>query len=424
LQDEAAKVRAEVEAAGGLNAVLGDDKKMGAVLVAMGGGADALQLAAVRQVRELLTAAAEDGPHEAIENLTMRAFWRRKCKELELPWALWWMLFPKNMSDLLDPAAATELTRLLSSDAARRAFELAVERVPPATSISLLEVAKAFQDADADVNAIVVTLIGDAATAGDGKAAGGAAAFQPSQLRCQLPNTDGTLIGRDDDVAAILQALAAGRGVAVIAAGGLGKTQLALEAGWRLARSGGADAGAFFVDLREASDAESVALRFAAALGADKAGDAAISDRLRSLCGGCAESGLLLLADNAEDALGADGAAVRLRSLLAAALAASPRVRLLLTSRVPVAAPGVTERSLGPLVPAEAALVAAAAAPGLPSAETQAVVAAAGGSPLLLRLLADALKTGRLTVQVRLSLTLLLTCARMHALRQRHVCSL
>jgi len=417
LQDEAAKVKAEVEAAGGLNAVLGDDKKMGAVLAAMGGGADALQLAAVRQVRELLTAAAEEGPHEAIENLTMRAFWRRKCKELELSWALWWMLFPKNMADLLDPAAAKELTRLLSSDTARRAFEASVERVPPIDSISLEEVALAFQDAEADIISIVVTLISDAAPTG-------AAAASPP-LRCQLPATDGTLIGRDGDVAAILQALAAGRGVVVIADGGLGKTQLALEVGWRLARSGGAGAGAFFVDMREAADAESVALRFAAALGTDKAGDAAISDHLRSLCGGCAESGLLLVIDNAEDSLGAESAAAKLRSLLAAALAASPRVRLLLTSRVPVAAPGVTERPLGPLGPSEAALVAAAAAPGLPSAETLAVVSAAAGSPLLLRLLADALKSGRLTVQVWLHLTLLPARASMHAPAPApHVCSL
>jgi len=176
LQDEAAKVKAAVEASGGLDAVLGDDKKMGAVLAAMGGGGDALQLAAVRQVRELLTAAAEEGPHEAIENLTMRAFWRRRCKELELPWALWWLLFPKNIADLLDPAAAEELARLLSSDAARRAFEGSVERILPADSISLVEVAQAFQDAEADINAIVVSLI---SSAGDGKAAaagGGAAA--------------------------------------------------------------------------------------------------------------------------------------------------------------------------------------------------------------------------------------------------------
>jgi hypothetical protein len=342
------------------------------------------------------------------------------------------------MADLLEPVAAEELTRLLSSDAARRAFEASVERVLPAESISLVEVAQAFQDAEADVNSIVLSLIGGTVTTGDEKTGGGTAASDRApmaasaggaavshSLNCQLPAADGTLIGRDGDVASILQALAGGRGVAVIASGGLGKTQLALEAGWRLARSGGAGAGAFFVDLREAADAESVALRFAAALGADKADDDNISDRLRSLCGGSAESGLLLLVDNAEDALGADGAAGKLRSLLAAVLAASPRVRLLLTSRVSVAAPGVTERPLGPLGPTEAALVAAAAAPGLPSAQTQAVVAAACGSPLLLRLLADALKSGRLTVQVWLPLTLLPACAPMHApAPARSVCRL
>jgi hypothetical protein len=144
--------------------------------------------------------------------------------------------------------------------------------------------------------------------------------------------------------------------------------------------------------------------RFAAALGLDKGGNAEIIGRLIALCnekksGG---GGLLLLVDSAEDALqGEAGAAGQLHALLGAALGASQQVKLLITSRVAVGVKGVAEQVLKPLSPEAAACIAVAAAPGLPVAETQAVVSAAGGSSLLLWLMADSLKTGRITTQVR-----------------------
>ena len=406
MQDEAANLKALVKAQGGIDLVLKDDKKMSAVLGALSTG-DALQLGAVRQVREMLEAMANEGVHLAIDHPAMRAWWRRHfLNQVDVKWGYFWRQFPKGLAGIVLDKSVKALTRLMASVDAQRAFVARVERDDEAATVSVYEVADAFMPEDASLEAIMASIIGVSAQR-----------FQSSrslfskvvnttapELRCKLPNVDGTLIGRDADATAIFQALSAGRGAAIIAVSGLGKTQLALEVGWRLARSGGAVAGAFFVDLRGAMDADSVASRFAAALGLDKGGNAEIISRLVALCTEKRSGGgsLLLLVDSVEDALqGEASASGRLRALLAASLAASPRVRLLLTSRVPIVVEGVEEQLLKPLSPAAAARIAAAAAPGLPDADTQAVVSAAGGSPLLLRLLADGIKTGRITTQVR-----------------------
>jgi hypothetical protein len=217
-------------------------------------------------------------------------------------------------------------------------------------------------------------------------------------------------LGREEELAAVVAALSDGgdtRALAVIAAGGLGKTALTVDAGWALLRSGAFGQGCY-VDLREAGDADSVAARFAAGLWAEKGSPEAVRDCVRAMVDAAAADGggggggnLLMLVDNVEDALGEAGAAGCLRKLLAAVLAASPRARLLITSRAPLATEGVREMSLAPLGDAKAALVVAAAAPKLPAADAAAVVRAAAGNSLQLRLLADALATGRITVQAR-----------------------
>jgi hypothetical protein len=404
-QDESAHLKALVKDQGGLDSVLKDDKKMGAVLRAMNTG-DALQLGQMRQVKEMLEAMNDTGTHTHIQHPAMRAWWRRNFNNLvDVKWAYFWKAFPKNLSGIVQESSIKALGRLVASDDAKRAFAARVERDDDSATVSVFEVADAFLPEDASLEAIMASVIGVSAHRLQSsrslllKAVNNAT----PELRCKLPNVDGTLSGRDGDVGATLKALKAGRGVAIIADSGLGKTQLALEVGWQLARSGGATAGAFFVDLRGTVGADSLASRFAAALGLDKGGNAEINSRLIALCeekrsgGGC----LLLLVDSAEDALGEAGAAGRLRALLTAALGASPQVNLILTSRVAVGVEGVSEQLLPPLSPQAAALIAVAAAPGLPAAETQAVVSAAGGSPLLLRLLADGVKTGRIKTEVR-----------------------
>lgn len=393
-----------MEAEGGLAVVLKDDKKMSAVLGALSTG-DALQLGAIHQVRELVEATSDFGTHRAIDHPDMRVWWRRNCNKDEVAWPTFWKLFPNGLVGIVqDPNTIKVLNKLLAGKPAKRAFQDRVERDDASATVSVMEIAEAFLPEDASLEAIVAALVGGSALPGRSHKSlmHKAVTTTKPALRCRLPAVDGTLIGREADATAIFQALSDGRSVAIIAASGLGKTQLALEVGWRLARSSGASAGAFYVDLREAADADSVAARFAAALGTDKGGVADIDKRLATI-GNDRRSGggLLLLVDSVEDALRDAGAAGRLRALLAASLAASPGVRLMLTSRVTVGVEGVEERPLKPLGPADAARVAATAAQGLPGGDKQAVVSAAGGSPLMLRLLANGLKTGRITTQVR-----------------------
>jgi Mrp family chromosome partitioning ATPase len=98
----------------------------------------------------------------------------------------------------------------------------------------------------------------------------------PAQGVMRVPAEDAVFMGRQAEVQQLLDALGAGhattarrsscRVACVIAQGGLGKSSLAVAVAWQLRRQGRADAGAVFVDLREAATAQDLNLRFCSAL--------------------------------------------------------------------------------------------------------------------------------------------------------------
>ena len=139
-----------------------------------------------------------------------------------------------------------------------------------------------------------------------------------------LPAPGGPLIGREADVATLLELTTAQRLVTLTGSGGIGKTSLAVAvatlAAERFAQ------GAWLVRLDALADGEALVatvartLRLAAAAGADAA----------ALARALSPQSLLLVLDNCEHLL--DAVAPLLRTLLAGA----PRVHVLVTSQEPV----------------------------------------------------------------------------------------
>ena len=82
-----------------------------------------------------------------------------------------------------------------------------------------------------------------------------------SDSRSRLPTQRSSLIGRNDDIAAIRSRLLNGRLVTLTGAGGCGKTRLAIEVAGRESQAFGD--GAFFVDLARIGDDDEVADAFA-----------------------------------------------------------------------------------------------------------------------------------------------------------------
>lgn len=143
-----------------------------------------------------------------------------------------------------------------------------------------------------------------------------------------------TLVGRTDDVAAVEAALSGSRLVTVLGPGGLGKTRLAQEVASRAAQGGSQVAVVELVGVRADED---VLLALADALDvAPGARSVRLSDRLQAgdLAGQVAaslrDSDALVVLDNCEHVV--EGAARWAGTLLEA----SPRLRVLATSRTPL----------------------------------------------------------------------------------------
>lgn len=89
---------------------------------------------------------------------------------------------------------------------------------------------------------------------------------------CQLPSLDPAYTGRDAEAAALAEQLAqcppGQRALMLLAPGGMGKSSLAIDVGWRLVRAGAVPGGALWADMREASSGEDVMARLCAAAGA------------------------------------------------------------------------------------------------------------------------------------------------------------
>jgi predicted ATPase/DNA-binding SARP family transcriptional activator len=154
----------------------------------------------------------------------------------------------------------------------------------------------------------------------------------------RLPVPLTSLVGREDQIADVVEYLKQGRLVTILGTGGLGKTRLAIAAGEVMA-TGFAD-GAWFVELASLSEPERVAQTVATTLGIpEQAGKPA----LETLIGHLASRALLLILDNCEHV--SQSCALLADQLLPAC----PGVRLLATSRHPLGSLGERRYRLLPL---------------------------------------------------------------------------
>jgi predicted ATPase/DNA-binding SARP family transcriptional activator len=161
-----------------------------------------------------------------------------------------------------------------------------------------------------------------------------------------LPTPLTSLIGRDDDLARIMALLAAGRLVTVVGPGGAGKTRLAVEAARR--RSHEYHDGAWIIDLASVTEPAKVGAAVLAAIGlrggtlfdtrTRREGDE-LDVLVEQLAGG----EYLLLVDNCEHLIDA------VAHLCEALLSRCPGLRVLATSREPLALNGEALVPLGPL---------------------------------------------------------------------------
>ncbi|WNV87038.1 BTAD domain-containing putative transcriptional regulator [Umezawaea sp. Da 62-37] len=157
-----------------------------------------------------------------------------------------------------------------------------------------------------------------------------------------LPSPLTSFVGRDDDLARIAALLAAGRLVTVLGPGGAGKTRLAVEA----ARRHGALAR--MIDLASVTEPAKVGAAVLAGIGPRgvtvfDARTRIEGDELDTLIGELGGRESLLLVDNCEHLVDA------VAHLLAALLPRCPGLRVLATSREPLAIDGEVLLPLGPL---------------------------------------------------------------------------
>ena len=163
--------------------------------------------------------------------------------------------------------------------------------------------------------------------------------------RTNLSRPTTRLVGRRLEVASVCSMLRDPevRLLTLTGPGGVGKTRLAIEAATELARD--FEHGAVFVDLAPLADAVLVESTLAAALGVvAEPGETIRQQLIVRLC----ERELLLVLDNFERLLPT-------ASLVAELLAVAPRLRVLVTSRVPLRLTAEHEYLVPPLaVPSEA----------------------------------------------------------------------
>jgi predicted ATPase/DNA-binding SARP family transcriptional activator len=168
---------------------------------------------------------------------------------------------------------------------------------------------------------------------------------EPGRLRpTTLPAPLTSFIGRDDDLARIGALLTTGRLVTVLGPGGAGKTRLALEA----ARRHSYRDGAWLIDLAPVTEPAKIAAAVLAGIGLRGAAvlDArrrVPDDELDVLVGALGGRESLLLVDNCEHLIDA------VAHLVAALLPRCPGLRVLATSREPLAVDGEALVPLAPL---------------------------------------------------------------------------
>src|SRR5690606_27967686 len=147
------------------------------------------------------------------------------------------------------------------------------------------------------------------------------AARTPVQVAHNLPAQVTSFVGREQEIAEVLERIARHRLVTLVGPGGVGKTRLALQVAGRLVERF-AD-GVFFVDLAPLSNPERIPETIAAVLDLHETPGRPIDETLRA---SLRDRQLLLLLDNFEHLIEA-------APLVTDLLATAPGLRFLVTSR-------------------------------------------------------------------------------------------
>ncbi len=183
-----------------------------------------------------------------------------------------------------------------------------------------------------------------------------------------LPRPPTPLVGRDRELAELVQLLGSERLVTVTGPGGIGKTRLALAVSVRLEAS--FPDGATFVQLASLADPALVPATIALALQVE---DTAAAEPGEAVIEAIGQKELLLCLDNLEQLLEA-------APFIGELLARCPGVRVLVTSRSPLKLSGEREYPLPPLQADEALELfvarARAISPGLSAAEHEETIRA------------------------------------------------
>lgn len=167
----------------------------------------------------------------------------------------------------------------------------------------------------------------------------------PRQVRIGLRTAPNALVGREYDLEAVEDLVATSRLTTILGAGGLGKTRLAHEIGHRAIHT----PAVVLVELAGVRTGADVELAFATTLGIREARTARLAEPgaqldLRSrILGLLSERETLLIVDNCEHII--DAAAAYVEDILSA----TPSVRVLATSRAPLAIGAERVYALGPL---------------------------------------------------------------------------
>jgi non-specific serine/threonine protein kinase len=172
---------------------------------------------------------------------------------------------------------------------------------------------------------------------------GGGSTPAPMPLRrtaasTNLPEAFDTLIGREESIQHLHQALSAYRIVTLTGPGGIGKTSLAIELARRLLPS--FDAGVWLVELVSSADPSLVPLAAGEVIGLQSGGGQMSADAVAKAIG---DRRLLLVLDNCEHLIGAA------EQLAATIIRIAPNAVVLTTSRETLRTPGEYVYSVPPL---------------------------------------------------------------------------